>query len=435
MTTARSRLRMPLALLAVGGSSFCVLPLAGAGTLDQAIQTATQTNPVLAARREAAAAAKESINLAYSGFYPKVVLSGSAGISNQTATGITSLTPVLSPALDKNRRTLGLGAELVQPVFDGFRTWNAADEAIEMAAAEDKEVSAMTAQVRLDAVRLFMTVIAGRSNVALLKQAVSMLEADLNLARKQLQANEATRIDIEQLVARIAEAKGVVSSAQAALAASEGTYEQTIGEPPAALASPKAQDTGLPFSLDRALELAAHDNPAISAARHRELAARRTIAKIEADYLPRIDLRVSYNRSFDNPATVSDPNAAEVLVQASLPISVGGETLARARQARATLRQRQQETRARIAEVRAQVRSAWARLAAARERAKLGAAGVSSGETVLAGVRIQRKAGDKTTLDVINAQRDLVMMKQQQIETRSELIIAAYEVLTWSGTR
>ena len=406
---------------------------AAAETLEAAIATALQSSPVIAARREEVAAARENLNAAFAGFFPKLVLSGTAGLGNQPVTALSSPVSSLPAAATLDQRTLGYGAELDQPLFDGLRTVNTVEEARQAAAAEEKDLMALRLQVQLDVARYYMAVVTGRSSVTLFKQAAAMLESDLALSRKQVERGEATRTDLEQTTLRLADTRGNLAAAQAALAASEASYEQVIGSVPAALVPPTAPDATLPASLEQGLSVALQANPSVLAALCRERSARSTVGKAEADFLPQVGLRAAYSRTYSQPAVITDGGDAQLTVQVTLPISVGGETLARVRQARAVLRQRLQETAARKAEIRALLRSSWAKLVAARQRVKLNRTAVEASEQALAGIRAQRKVGERTTLDVLNAQRDLIEIRQQQLQSRGDLLVAAYEILADTG--
>ena len=191
--------------------------------------------------------------------------------------------------------------------------------------------------------------------------------------------------------------------------------------------------TDLPGSLEEARALTLHDNAELRAAHHREVAARRAIAKVEADLLPQASLNASYGRTYSSPPLLTDNGDAQLTVQVVLPISIGGEGLARSRQARITLRQRRQESIAKRAEVTAGIGSAWAALTAARQGKEFGHAASTSSEQALRGVRAQRLAGDKTLLDVLNAEQELVETKLQELRSRSDLVVSTYAILATIG--
>ena len=414
-------------VLVVGAGWLALGSAEAAETLDEAIAAAMRSNPGIAVRREQAEGARENLNAVFSGYFPKLLISGSAGRGQpSTATGVAI-------ADQLQQRTLGYSAEIDQPLFDGLRTVHAAEEAREAALAADEDLAAYRLQVEMLVVHSYMAVLGGRSQVTLLGRSVAALQADLTFLGQQLKAGETTRTDLDLTTQRLAAARNAVASAEAGLAQAAAEFEQATGAPPPALAQPAMADAALPGSLEALLAAALKVHPSVLAAIHRERSASGSVGKAEADFYPQVGLRAAYSRGYTDPAALTDGPDAQVTAQVTLPVSLGGETIARVRQAKALLRQRRHETAAERAELRAMLTASWGRLAAARQRIKFARQAVEASEHALAGLRVQRKAGERTTLEVLDAQRDLIGAQQQQIQSRSDLVIAEHEVLAGIG--
>jgi outer membrane protein len=410
------------------------MSLAGAGhaeTLEEAFSAALASNPTLAAQREQLAATSQDVEISRSAFFPRLTLSASSSRGNLAGTQLTA--PTASTGLGLNQTSSGYSVTLEQPLFDGLRTYNAFNEAREITEAAHDDLRAAQLKLLLQTVRDYVSVLRDRAFAALRKKGRDMLAEDLANAKKLEAQGQATRTDLDQTSARLELARATLAEAEANLAASEAIFEQTIGHAPAALAPPVVPDATLPQSLQAAQAQATQHNPEIFAALHREQAAKRAFEKVKADLLPQVTLDASYGRTYSNPVAVTDAGDAQLTVHVTLPISLGGETIAKLRQANFVLRQRRQETVAKRSDVTAQLASTWSTLAGLRKQAEFSRAAAAATKRALRGIRVQRKAGDKTALDVLNAEQDLVQAQLQAIQTRDDLVVSAYALLTAMG--
>jgi len=428
----RNRAPLLITALVLLGSGINLRPCA-AETLGEALAATLESNPSLEAQKEQLAANRESIAIARAGFFPRATLSATTG----RGPVLNATTPVPVPAnaafTGLDQASSGYAVALEQPLFDGFRTLNALDEANESVAAAEEDLRTVQQRILLDAVKAYASVLGDRATLALRKDQAGMLKADLTATKTLAQHGQATRTDIDQTTARLAVAGASLAAAESSLAASEAAFEQIVGHPPQALSQPVLPDAAVPHSLPDAKVMALRGNPEILATRHRERAARSTIGKVDADFLPQANLSASYGRTYSNPPLVTDTGDAQVTVQVTLPISIGGESLARSRQARLILRQRSREVTAKRAEVVAQLAAAWAALSAAHQQTELSHTASAASERALQGVRRQREAGDKTALDVLNSEQDLIETKLREIKSRTDLLVSAYSVLAGAG--
>ena len=88
--------------------------------------------------------------------------------------------------------------------------------------------------------------------------------------------------------------------------------------------------------------------------------------------------------------------------------ATGRAVYSRTRQAKETAGQRRIEVDTKRDTVCAAVVSAWGGLEAAKAQIVAAQAQIQAAETALAGVREESKVGQRTTLDVLNAQQELV---------------------------
>jgi outer membrane protein len=401
-------------------------------TLQEALKATLETNSTLAAQQQQLAAVGQDTDIARSGFFPKLRLSASAGRGNPP--GISLAVPAATGTLGLDQASMGYSVTLEQPLFDGFRSVNAFEEATENTQAAQEDTRAVKQQILLQAVNIFVAVLSDRATVAQRQMAAGMLARDLAMTSKLEKQGQATVTDIDQTNGQLALARSDVAAAEASLAASEAEFEQIVGHGAGKLSQPALPAAALPNTLAAAQALVWRGNPEIRTALSRERAASRAVDKMKADFLPQVSLEASYGRTYSNPPAVTDGGDAQLTVEVSLPISIGGETLARLRQAEFTWQQRRQEVAAKRREIAAQLASNWSALAALRRQAELSRMAAISSARALHGIHEQREAGEATALDVIKAEQTLLEAKLREIRSRNDLIVSAYTLLARIGT-
>jgi len=418
-----------IALAAILGST--LMPQASrAETLTEALAATLETNPVLGAQREQLAATGESAEIARSGFFPRLTLAASAG--RGTLPNVTPVVPVAANA-GFDQASWGYSATLEQPLFDGMRTYNSYQEAQEAELAAQDDLRAVRQGVILQAVKAYMAVLGDRLALEQRKKSVAMLAKDLEITNRLETQGHATRTEIDQTAGRLALARVTEAAALSALSASQAGFAATVGHEAGPLTWPALPSAGLPADLDLAKSDAIRNHPELGAARRRAKAATFAIDRVTADFLPQVSLNASYGRTYSNPPAVTDNGDAQLTAQVSLPISLGGEAIAKLRQAKFVLRQRKQDVAAKQREIAAQLSAAWSALANLRKQTAFSRAAVTSTGRALQGIRQQREMGEATALDVINAEQALADARLQEIRSSGDLVVAAYEVLAATG--
>ncbi len=410
-------LRSGLAIATVIAAVSLGLAPAGAETLVDALASAYANNPTLNAQRAALRATDEGVPQALAGYRPTVSGSFSGGV-------------VSSGGLTLNPRTYTLTVE--QPIFAGFRTKNGV-KAAETAVLAGREVLRNTEQsTLLSAVTAFMNLVQAQANLNLQKQNVDFLQQQLNATNDRLKVGEGTKTEVAQTQASLAAGQSSYDAAVATLNAAIATYEQIIGHRPTSLGTAKPIDFMLPSSLDAALATGLSSNPSIVAAGYNIDVASFNVAVLEGALLPTVGLTGSLSHKDEASGPGSSSDTASLMAGVNIPIYTPGAD-SKVRQAKETLGQRRIEHDAAIAGMRQGVIAAWGSLDAARAQARAADAQVRAQTLVLAGVQEQQKVGQSTTLDVLNAQQDLLSAKLAVVTAQHDRVVAAYTLLSAVG--
>ncbi|MEL7462471.1 MAG: TolC family outer membrane protein [Pseudomonadota bacterium] len=397
---------------------------ASAQTLSEAFATAYSTNPTLIAARAGVRAVDEGVPIARSGMLPDVAATASVGVTRTTVNG----TP---PGSSTEPRSVGVEAS--QVLFDGGRTFNSIDSAVSDVDAARARLSDTEQTVLLQVVTAYMNVIRDQEFVSLGRNNVRLIAEQLRAARDRFEVGEVTRTDVSQAEARLAQAEASLAVQEGALARSFQAYGNVVGAPPGDLAPPPPLPS-LPPTLADAVSEALDNNPSLRAERFDEEAARSDIALAQGALLPTVTLSGSVAYSEDQSANLSNGvTSAQVQLNATIPLYQGGAAYAGIRQAQALQSQQMTEIRVAARNVREATENAWTDLATARIAIRAGRQQVAAAQIAFEGVREEAKLGARTTLDVLDAEQELLGARSDLVSAERDEYVAAFAVLNALG--
>jgi outer membrane protein len=321
---------------------------------------------------------------------------------------------------------------LVQPIFQGFRVVNTVAEAEATVRAGRETLRTVEISVLLEAVTAYMDVVRDQAIVRLRENNVTVLTRDLRATQDRFDVGEVTRTDVAQAQARRALAVSALDLARANLKTSRATYERVVGHPPSNLAEPRPSRL-VPGTQQESVEISGRESPSVVAALYREQAARHAIDRIRGELLPSVQLEGNYARRFDETPGIDSSESTSVTGRVTVPFYTGGEVEARVRQAKHTHVGRLQEIEQARTEVQAQVVTAWAQLQAARAAVESDQVSVGANRTALTGVREEERVGQRTLLDVLNAEQELLNAEVNLVTDRRNLVVASYALLSTIG--
>jgi outer membrane protein len=265
---------------------------------------------------------------------------------------------------------------------------------------------------------------------------VKVLEATLRQTRDRFTAGEVTRTDLAQAESSLAAGRSSLHAAESNYITSKSTYIQVIGVEPGKLASASPVDRFSPSTLVAALDRAASQNPTITKAMFDVDAAVEQVKVQESFLYPTLSLNGSMQKSYGstNSLATLESLSGSVVGQLSVPIYQGGAEYANIRQAKETLGQRRIDLDTARLFVQQNVTQSWGQLEAAKAQVDATTAQVTSAEIALDGVREEARVGQRTTLDVLNAQQALVSARTALVTAQHDRIVASYAVLASVGS-
>lgn len=422
----RAALRLATALAGVT----CLATPASADTLKEALTQAYFDNPTLEAARAQQRATDESVPIQRSQGLPSVTTNATYNeflVQNSTS--------FIAP-----QRQLNAGVDLAVPLYQGGAVKYgvlAAENRVEAGRADLRGTeSAVFTQV----VSAYMNVILNEALVSLSANNVDVLSINLEATSDRFEIGDLTRTDVAQSESRLALARSDLRSAQANLVSAREDYIALVGEAPTNLEPPPPLP-GLPESPDMAVDVALENNPDLIAARERADAEGFEIEVAGAGRLPTFSAFT--NGGYQNflgtlgsvPGATADQTATSATagIRMTLPLFQGGRVAAQQRQATAQAQAALEQVIATERGVIAQVRAAYSSWRAANAIIASSQAAVDAAALSLEGVRAENTVGNRTVLDILDAQQELLRAQVQLVTARRNAYVAGFSLLAAMG--
>ncbi|AWN38299.1 TolC family outer membrane protein [Methylobacterium radiodurans] len=434
--TPATRAAFRLAGLAVTAGLTAGLPgQAAAESLESALAKAYAGNPQLNASRALTRVRDEDVAIAQSGYRPTVGINVQAGVTQTEGNTLSaqSITGGAGRSIAILTKPATAGITINQNLFNGFQTDNNTRRA-ESGVYSQRETLRFTELSTLySAVQAYMNVLSDTATLELRRNNVEVLEEQLRQTRDRFNVGEVTRTDVAQAEARLAGARAEVSAAESQLRTSIGVYRQIIGVDPRQLAPGRPLDRYVPASLDAAIAIGLKEHPQILSALHAVDASEAQVKVLEGALAPQLSVQGAVQQFYDQQLPNTQGVAASILGRLTIPIYQGGQEYAQIRQAKETVGQTRIQAEFVRDQVRAQIVSFWGNLEAAKARVIASQAQVQANEVALNGVREEARVGQRTTLDVLNAQQELLNARVNLIVAQRDRVIFSYGVVQSIG--
>ena len=409
----------------------CALAFAPGATawsqsLIEAMSATYNSNPDLLASRALLRQTDETLAQAVANWRPKVTLSVEYNKIEADSLPVSRANTYYG----LNGRTTLLSA--TQPIFRGGKTIADTKAAQANIQAQRASLADTEQNVLLAAVTAYADLVRDIGIVEARKNNVRVLVQQLDATRERFRVGELTITDVSQAEARLEQAKAELVLAEAQVAIDEAAFARTIGQRPGKLGEIPLVGA-LPGSEDESVALAMDFGPRSIVAQQRITAASYGVNSAVATLLPQVNLvgYIQYQQDLQVPN--DQYYQYGVRLQASVPIYQNGSEWSIVRQAKELVGQRRNELDSARRAVAENVIRAWRQLDAARSRVTSFEAQVRANEVALNGVRQEALVGSRTTLDVLNAEQELLNSQVNLIQARHDVQVAYYGVLAGIG--
>ncbi len=410
--------------------------IARADTLEWALVQAYQNNPQLNAQRATLRATDENVPQALSGYRPRVSLTTTVGTQNQSTLS-KSISPTNTPVYTGSEaqftpHTVGITA--TQTLFNGYQTANKTRQAEAQVSAGRATLAVTEQTVLLNAATSYMNLLRDTAILDLQRRNVEVLQEQLRQTRDRFNVGEVTRTDVAQAESRLAAGRAQVLTAESNYIASRAAYRQSIGVEPGRLTAASPVDRFSPRTLAAAIEVGRAFNPSVAAAMFGIDVALLQVKINEGALAPTVSAQLNAQQSWEaNTSTQLRQFNASAIATVTVPIYQGGSEYSLVRQSKETLGQQRINLDTARDQVQANVTQSWGQLEAAKAQIQATRAQVNSAEIALNGVREEARVGQRTTLDVLNAQQELVNARVALVTAEHDRVVASYSLLSAVG--
>jgi len=418
--------RFALAALVMTAAAVVQIRPASAQTLQDALALAYSNNPTLQAARAQLRSVDENVPQALAGWRPTVQLGGSVGTvdsETQTRRGTPNST---------NRDPTSLNASVTQPLYRGGRTVSSTARAENQVLAQRARLLATEQQVLLDTVTAYVNVIRDQEEVRLNTNNEQVLMRQLQATNERFRVGEITRTDVAQAESRLAGARAARADAEGRLQTSRATFTRVVGEPPQRLTPPQPLRVPVEASPD-AGRMAGQNNPNVIAALFDEAAARDFVDVQFSALMPQASVTAQGARNDFSADATRRVTSNQATANLTVPLYQGGAEHAQVRQARQQMQQARQvlEDQRRLATQ--QATQAFESLQALRAQADANRAQIRAAEIALDGVQREAIVGSRTTLDVLNAEQELLNARVTLVRALANVITASHNLAVAVG--
>ena len=430
-----SILRRTALALALATACHILPQAASAETLAGAMAKAYENNPDLNAARAALRAVDENVTIAKAGMRPHVTAVAEAEASRTNLdVGRANFLGLHTGTRQTEMITSNYGITISQQIFDGFQTLYRVKAAEANVLANRESLRAQEISILLAAVEAYANIARDQQIVGIRKQNIAFLQEQLNASNARLNVGEGTRTDVSLAQAELASAKALLTAAVSSLKQSEAVYVQIVGETPRGIKQPATARKAMPRSLDNAVATGMRENPNILAAMRGADAAGYNVKEAEGAMLPGVSLQGSVFKSVNSEDGPADNINGAVTARLTVPIYQGGAEYGQIRQAKERLGESQllvdsarMEVQRTIASAHAQYESSIASITAIRAQ-------IDAANQALNGVIEERNVGQRTTLDVLNAQQNVLDAKEDLAAVQRNAVVASYSLLAATGS-
>jgi outer membrane protein len=406
-----------------------------ADTIEAALVRAYQNNPQLNAQRASVRSTDENVPQALSGYRPRVAVTASAGYQYTDVQTVTGGGPnnILRTDIHGANAPRSVGATVTQTLYNGQITANRTRAAESQVSGAREGLRVLEQTVLLAAATIYMDYLRDAAIVEVQRSNVRVLEQTLKQTKDRFNVGEVTRTDVAQSEAQLAAGRTQQLTAESNLTTTRSNFRRIIGNEPQNLAPGSPVDRFLPGTLPGAVDLGLTQNPNVTAAMFGiDISFLQTKIN-EGALLPTVTLQGSVQQSYEQTLTIFRSFGASAIAQLSIPVYQGGAEYALIRQSKETLAQQRLFLEQTRDQTRANVVTAWGQLVAGKAQVASAQSQVTASEIALNGVREEAKAGQRTTLDVLNAQQALVNARVALVTAQHDRVVASYSVLNNVG--
>lgn len=410
----------------------CLSMSVHAETLQEAIQCAIATNPEILVSTNDRLAIGQQLRQAQAKFLPTIDAAAGYGREQYTSPSL-----VVDPGTaDSNTTTLNRqesSVALDQILFDGFDTYNNVTRNRARVCSAAYKLSGTSQDIALRVAKAYLDVMSAQTIVALAQDNLAKHLKLADMITKRARGGLTSDADRIQALGRVALAQSDLEAAVGTLNDATTNYIQVVGNVPGQLIQPFLCVPNFPKTLETALHFAVRNNPFLKLARMDVIVATYQHAQAYSPFMPRFDVQLlaANNR---NISGVPGPNRDyQAMVRMQYNLYRGGADIAKQRET-AYLWQEAIEIKNRTTrEVEQTTSLSWNSLETTQAQLPSLQSHVTNSQKTVHLYQLQFQLGQRTLLDVLNAQIEYFNASQALVQAQYAILYAQYRILNNIG--
>ncbi|QYZ71573.1 TolC family outer membrane protein [Neotabrizicola shimadae] len=322
-------------------------------------------------------------------------------------------------------------------LYDFGRNAIGVESAKETVLATREALLQIEQQVLLSAVRAYIQVRVNQEVVAIRENNVRLLSEELKATQDRFEVGEVTRTDVALAEAQLAQAQAGLSSAEGDLLVAREAYKAAVGHYPGELdRTPPMPQTASSQADAEAVALRTH--PAVRQAQREATVARLAVEGARAELGPELvgTLRLGgseFTAANDDADLNFDGGSATFNFEFNQTLYGGGGLSAAYRAALAQLDAADSNLLQVGVEIKQDVGDAWSQLSVSGANIAATVKQVDAAQIAFEGMREEANLGARTTIDVLDAEQDLLDARFARLQAEAERYVAAYNLLASMG--
>ena len=356
------------------------------------------------------------------------ILKYNESVTQQLSVKKPDLSANLSQNLDESNGKYNNSANITikQLLYDGGQSSNLVDAAKYTVFAERELLIKAEQDNLLKAITVYMDLRQAQANLELAENNIKVIEEQLRAANNRFEVGEVTRTDVSQTKARLALAVSNVETRKAILTGKSASYLLVVGENHGNLSTPPKHPE-IPNTFSKAETIAIENHPRILAARLQ---------------LKVSEYRIDASRGIFNPTIIgsitsktgtSISSSTGATIQATIPLFNSGNLRSKKRAAINDKKISKHALDIALLTTRSNLQiyhSSWLAAVAAIKASK---AQIEASQIAFEGMREESKLGSRTTLDVLDAEQELLSARSNLVTALRDEQVQAYNVLSEMG--
>ena len=394
--------------------------------INQALSLAYSSHPLLFAERAASRAASENVTEALSGWRPEVYLDGSLGKKL-----VTTKTASASENTDNNT-PLSVGMSISQKIYDSGQR----EQSLKIAESEVLLSQATLMKVEndilLNAAEVYLSLVEERELLGIALKNVQVVERQLQATKDRFEVGDLTITDVAQAEARLSDAKANEISRESNLETAKAIFFSVIGEDSREIFFPKSFPS-IPVNTDELIQKARKLNPEVVLLNHAEKVAKLKLSLAMKELGPTVDLKASVNQSWDPNTFFEEQRYFDLSANLSWPLYRGGKEWSKIRRLREKLSQAKAEKDNAVRIANKNSLQLWNSVHSAKAQIDAYQSSIHANKVALDGVIEEEYVGERTVIDVLDAENELFQAQANLIRAKSNLHTYVYRLVSSVG--